>query len=168
MATIASKTRADRVTTADRVADNRVVELLERAYWMELETAANYLAASVNLDGIRARAVADALDADLGEEVEHARKLARRLHELDATVPGSLAFIAEQRGLQPVADSTDVEHVVRGVLEAEEAAIEHYRDLIEETDGLDWVTHDLAVGLLADEESHRRLFRGFLREYDGG
>lgn len=55
--------------------------------------------------------------------------------------------------------------MIGGVLEAEEAAIAHYRQLIEETDGLDWVTQDLRVSILADEEAHRRLFEGFLREY---
>lgn len=57
--------------------------------------------------------------------------------------------------------------MIRGVLEAEEAAIDHYRQLIETTDGVDWVTQDIAISILADEEAHRRLFAGFLREYDG-
>jgi len=32
-----------------------VVELLTKAYWMEIETVMSYLAASTNLDGVRAR-----------------------------------------------------------------------------------------------------------------
>jgi ferritin-like protein len=38
--------------------------------------------------------------------------------------------------------------------------------LIDDTDGVDWVTQDLAISILADEEAHRRLFEGCLREYD--
>lgn len=142
-----------------------VAELLTHAYWMELETVANYLAASVNLDGIRAAEVADALAADVTEELEHARRLARRLKELDTIVPGSLSFTPEQETLQPLDDQTDVGRVIEGVLDAEEAAIDHYRDLIEQTDGVDWVTQDLAIELLGDEEAHRRRFQGYLREY---
>ena len=144
------------------------VESLTRAYLAELETVANYLAASVNLEGIRAQEVTRALAADVGEELGHAQRLAGRLHELGAVVPGSSAFTAEQHSLQPTDDPTDVEAVVRGVLEAEEGAIAEYRRLIEETDGVDWVTQDLAIAILADEEAHRRLFEGFLRELESG
>jgi bacterioferritin len=52
------------------------------------------------------------------------------------------------------------------VLEAEKAAIVHYRDVIEQTDGLDWATQDLAISILGEEEVHRRLFEGFLLEYE--
>lgn len=144
------------------------VELLTGAYMMELETVANYLAASVNLDGVRAQEVARALAADVDEELGHARRIAARLNQLGAVVPGSLALRTDQQSLQPPAKSTDVVAVIRGVLEAEEAAIEQYRTLIEETDGADWVTQDLAISLLADEEGHCRLFEGFLREYEDG
>ena len=57
-------------------------------------------------------------------------------------------------------------HVIRGVLEAETGAIEHYNRIIEVCDGVDWVTQDLAIAILHDEERHRRLFEGFLREYE--
>ena len=143
-----------------------VTELLTIAYLMELETVANYLAASVNLDGIRAQEVARALEADVEEELGHARRLAERLNQLDGVVPGSRDLIVRQSSLQPTGDPTDVEVVIRGVLEAEDAAIAHYRRLVETTDGVDWVTQDLAISILADEEAHRRLFEGFLREYE--
>jgi bacterioferritin len=143
-----------------------MTEALTIAYLMELETIANYLAASVNLDGIRAQEVARALAADVEVELGHARRLAERLHQLDGGVPGSRDLIAEQDFLQPTGDSTDVEAVIRGVLEAEDAAIAHYRQLVEAADGVDWVTQDLAVSILADEEAHRRLFESFLREYE--
>lgn len=150
----------------DASATKQGVELLTRAYLMEMETVANYLAASVNLDGVRAQEVARALASDVGEELGHAQRLAARMKELDGVVPGSRELIAEQESLQPAADSTDVPAVIRGVLEAEEGAIAHYRHVIAETDGVDWVTQDLAISILADEEGHRRLFEGFLREYE--
>jgi bacterioferritin len=134
------------------------VELLTRAYLMEMETVANYLAGAANLDGIRAQ--------EVDEELGHARRLATRLNELGAVVPGSHELLREQDSFQPRADSADAEGVIRGVLEAEEDAIAHYRQLIEETDGVDWVTQDLAISILADEEAHRRLFESFLREYE--
>jgi bacterioferritin len=38
--------------------------------------------------------------------------------------------------------------------------------IIEFTDGLDWVTQDMVVAILRDEEGHRRRFEGYLREYE--
>ena len=34
------------------------------------------------------------------------------------------------------------------------------------TDGIDWVTQDMVIQILHDEEGHRRLFEGYLREYE--
>lgn len=45
-------------------------------------------------------------------------------------------------------------------------AIEHYNAIIEATDGVDYVTQDMVIGILRDEEGHRRLFEGYLREYE--
>ena len=55
--------------------------------------------------------------------------------------------------------------VIRGVLDAEEEAITHYRALIKLTDGEDYVTQDLSITILADEEGHRQQFQGYLKEY---
>ena len=56
--------------------------------------------------------------------------------------------------------------MIKGVIEAESGAIEHYNRIIEVTDGVDWVTQDMVIEILRDEEGHRRLFQGFLREYE--
>ena len=144
----------------------RVIELLTKAYWMEIETVMSYIANSVNPDGVRAQEVKESLAEDIQEELGHAQQFANRIKELYGVVPGSLDFTAEQRFLQPPGEQTDIVHVIRGVIEAETGAIEHYTGIIEETDGLDWVTQDMVIEILHDEESHRRLFEGFLREYE--
>ena len=46
-------------------------------------------------------------------------------------VPGSLDFKAEQSYLQPPDEQTDIVHVIKGVIEAESGAIEHYNRIIE-------------------------------------
>jgi bacterioferritin len=51
----------------------RVLELLTKAYWMELETVISYLASSVNPDGVRAQEIREALASDIEEELGHAR-----------------------------------------------------------------------------------------------
>jgi bacterioferritin len=57
-------------------------------------------------------------------------------------------------------------HVIRGVIEAETGAIEHYTGIIEETEGIDPVTQDMVIDILHDEQGHRRLFEGYLREFE--
>jgi len=144
----------------------RVIELLRRAYWMEIETVMSYLAASVNLDGVRAQEIKESLSEDIDEELSHAKRFAERIKELYGVVPGSDAFSAEQHFLQPPDEQTDIVHVIRGVIKAETGAIEHYTRIVEETEGVDPVTQDMTIGILHDEQSHRRLFEGFLREYE--
>jgi bacterioferritin len=144
----------------------QVVELLRKAYWMEIETVMNYLAASVNLDGVRAQEIKESLAEDIEEELGHARRFAGRIKELYGVVPGSEDFAAEQSFLQPPEEQTDIVHVIRGVIKAETGAIEHYTRMVEETEGVDPVTQDMTIEILHDEQGHRRLFEGFLREYE--
>ncbi len=143
-----------------------VIELLTKSYWMEMETVMSYLAASVNLEGIRAQEIKESLRDDIEEELGHARQFADRIKELYGVVPGSEDFSAEQSFLQPSEEQTDILHVIRGVIKAETGAIEHYTRLIEETEGVDPVTQDMVIAILRDEQAHRRLFEGFLREYE--
>jgi bacterioferritin len=151
---------------ANSEARDHVIELLTKAYWMEIETVMSYLAASVNLDGVRAQEIKESLTEDIEEELGHARSFAERIKELYGVVPGSEAFAAEQSFLQPPDEQTDIVHVIRGVIKAETGAIEHYTRIVEETDQVDPVTQDMVIAILHDEQSHRRLFEGFLREYE--
>jgi bacterioferritin len=143
-----------------------IIGLLRKAYWMEIETVMSYIANSVNPDGVRAQEIVESLQADIQEELGHAQQYANRIKELYGVVPGSLDFAAEQDYLQPPEHQTDIVHVIKGVIEAETGAIEHYNGIIEATDGVDWVTQDMVIAILRDEEGHRRLFEGYLREYE--
>jgi bacterioferritin len=126
----------------------------------------SYIANSVNPDGLRAQEIVESLRQDIQEELGHAQQFAARIKELYGVVPGSLDFSAEQSYLQPPEQQTDIVHVIKGVIEAETGAIEHYNRIIEVTDGIDWVTQDMVIAILRDEEGHRRLFEGFLREFE--
>jgi bacterioferritin len=143
-----------------------LIELLSKAYWMEMETVMSYITNSVNPDGVRAQEIREALAEDIQEELGHAQQFANRIKELYGVVPGSLEFSAEQTFLQPPEEQTDIVHVIKGVIEAETGAIEHYNRIIEAADGVDWVTQDMVIEILHEEEGHRRLFEGFLREYE--
>lgn len=145
---------------------NEIINGLTKAYWAEIETITNYIANSVNLDGIRAEEIKKSLAAEVADELLHAQSLSKRIKELGGSVPGSFEFKPEQKFLQPPADTTDVVSVIKGVIEAEDEAIAGYKKLIKLCDGDDYVTQDLCIRLLADEEGHRSLFVGYLKEYN--
>ena len=144
----------------------QVVEMLKKAYWMEIETVMSYISNSINPDGVRAQEIIESLKEDVTEELGHAQQFATRIKELYGVVPASEGFTASQHGLQPPEHQTDIVHVIRGVIEAETGAIEHYERIIEFTESVDPVTQDMVIAILRDEQKHRRLFEGFLREYE--
>jgi bacterioferritin len=150
----------------DKKTREKILGLLEEAYWMEMETVMNYIAASVNLDGVRAEEIKKSLAADVPAELGHAQQFARRIKTLSGVVPGSQGFKASQRALQPPKQTTDVVSIIKGVIQAEQAAIGHYNKLIKACDGVDYVTQDLAITILTDEQDHLREFEGFLKEYE--
>lgn len=146
----------------------QIIDLLRTAYGMEIETTINYVANSIHLDGIRAKHIKDALAADINEELMHAQQLGNRIKVLEGAVPGSMGLKFAQAKMQPPDDPLDVRSIVVGVIEAEEAAVNQYQDIIEAADVVDPVTQDMCVTLKGDEEEHRRLFKGFLAELDAG
>lgn len=148
---------------ADR---EKLVSMLTKAYWMEIETVMSYVANSVNPDGVRAMEIKESLQQDITEELGHAQQFAARIKELYGVVPGSEEFVAEQTFLQPPAEQTDVPSVIKGVIEAEAGAIAHYNDVIDFAGEVDPVTEDMVIAILRDEQGHMREFEGFLREYE--
>jgi bacterioferritin len=143
----------------------QIIASLRKAYNMEIETIANYLANSLHLDGVRADFIKQALAADIQGELTHAQQLGNRIKQLGGSIPGSMQLQMTQHSLQPPEDTTEVVAVIKGVLAAEEEAIAHYKSLIKMCEGDDYVTQDLAITILADEEGHRQQFEGYLKEY---
>ena len=154
------------LSEAQRHDREQIIAMLTKAYWMELETVINYVTNSVNPDGVRAQEIIESLKEDVQEELGHAQQFARRIKELYGVVPSSVDFTPEQTYLAPPEHQTDIVHVIKGVIEAESGAIEHYNRIIEFTEEIDPVTNDMVIAILRDEEGHRRLFEGFLREYE--
>ena len=164
---MATRTTTTGILSEDKTSEREeLIGMLKKAYWMEMETVMSYTAGSINPDGVRAQEIVESLEEDIQEELGHAQRFAHRIKELYGVVPGTLEFQAEQSYLQPPEHQTDIVHVIKGVIEAETGAIEHYNRIIEFTDGLDFVTQDMVIEILGDEEGHRRLFEGYLREYE--
>lgn len=144
-----------------------LIKELQVSYEMEIETVANYLANSIHLDGMLAQEIKESLQADINEELTHAKRIAHRIKILGGDIPGSLSLNFSQKSLQPPAKTTDLKSVIIGVIEAEDGAITQYQKIIEMLDDdNDPVTQDLCIELKGEEEEHRREFVGFLREFE--
>ena len=87
---------------------DKLVAMLQKAYWMEIETVMSYVANSINPDGVRAQEIIESLEQDIQEELTHARQFGERIKQLYGVVPGSLEFKAEQTFLQPPGEQTDI------------------------------------------------------------
>ena len=84
-----------------------IIELLKKAYWMEIETVMSYIANSVNPDGVRAKEIKESLEEDIQEELGHAQQFAERIKELYGVVPGSQEFAPSSRSCsRPTTRST--------------------------------------------------------------
>ena len=136
-----------------------------KAYALAVEAVANYLACSVNLDGVRAEEVKRSLDRQLSEELTHARRLADRIKQLGGRVPGASQLNLTRSTLDQSARPGDVEAVLDGVLSDLRSSIRHYQQLILQVAGYDYVTQELCIRILADKEVHRAQYEGFLLEY---
>lgn len=170
MATQTKKKNNSRVRkswTLEESDRTKIIGLLQKAYNMELETVCNYLTNSIHLDGMLAMEVKESLGQDVQEELKHAERVAMRIKILGGEIPGSQSLVMEQASLQPPKDTIDILSVIKGVIEAEDGAIDQYQLLIEATDdSIDPVTQDLCIELKGEEEEHRRQFLGFQREYE--
>lgn len=161
-----STTNATAPSSVDASKINAILDALHGAYNAELETVINYLAASSNLDGVLAQEIKESLAADIEEELNHAKMLANRIKILGGRARGSMELKMAQKSMQPLDDTTDVTSVIKGVIAAEDEAIACYRKIIELADGVDYVTQDLAIEIMGDEEEHRREFLGFLKGFE--
>ena len=132
-----------------------VVNGLKKSYAMELESVQNYLANSIHLEGPAADRVKKVLENAALSELQHARRLARRIKILGDRIPGSLELPRDQNYLQPPIDNRDSVTVIRGALTATDAAIAHYQTMIQITEDLDFVTQDLLIELLAEEQEQK-------------
>jgi len=132
-----------------------VVNGLKKSYAMALESVQNYLANSIHLEGPAADRVKKMLENAVASELQHARRLARRIKILGDRVPGSLELPRDQNYLQPPIDNRDSVTVIRGALTATDAAIAHHQAIIQITEDLDFVTQDLLIELLAEEQEQK-------------
>jgi len=139
-----------------------IIELLTSAYWLEIDTVLNYIAASIVDDGACGDELQAALTKGVEEKSEHAERVGRRIEELDGIAPGDL-LTTDGECLQPPGRQRDAAAMIEAVLAAETSAIRQYTKIVQVTAEVDRATNAMATEILSDERRHLRLFQQHLR-----
>ena len=104
----------------------------------------------------------------MDELTDHAAKLLKRMNELNMS-PGTLTDlymtndIAKAKYIVPDFSFTTQKSVAQNI-NAEIAAINHYREVIRITEDVDPVTNQLLKDILKDEEEHKTELEDFLKD----
>lgn len=131
-----------------------ILNTLQAAYADEWLAHYNYLHVAQVAVGLSAPQVVSVLTARAADELAHAQRIGRRIHELGGQLPADWSEIPTLASCSTFAlpeDPTDLSGILRVVLEAERCAIRVYKKLSDQTLHQDVVTHELAEDLLADE-----------------
>jgi bacterioferritin len=139
-------------------------QLLREAYAAEWETAYNYQVLAEVLEFTEGSVAAEEFDADVSEEISHARQLAKRLR-VRGENPDFFADQANFGSQEQYSglDGQEVTECIIAAIEAEQTAIETYTEIVEVAGEVgDYPTEDLAIELLADEQEHLRELQDLL------
>ncbi len=112
--------------------------------------------------GIDADTLKKELEQQSLDELEHAKILSDRIIQLGG-IPTVKLFETSTCGfLPPPEDRTDLEGIIKRVLESERCAIDKYNKLAKKYHMKDLVTHEIFEDLLKDEVSDEQDWEDFL------
>jgi bacterioferritin len=127
--------------------DPKVLELLNEALKAELTAINQYWLHYRMLDNWGVDKLAEYERSESIDEMKHADRLAERILFLDG--------LPNFQALGRLRVGENVEEILRADLEAEQEGAGIYRDLVAHCETVrDYVTRDLARGVLEDEEKH--------------
>jgi bacterioferritin len=127
--------------------DPKVIELLNEALKEELTAINQYWLHYRMLDNWGVKELAEYERHESIDEMKHADGLAERILFLDG--------LPNFQALGRLRIGENVEEILKADMEAEQQGAKLYRDLIAHAETVrDYVTRDLARGILADEEKH--------------
>jgi bacterioferritin len=139
---------------------------LKRAYADEWLAAYAYMHMAQVVSGHpMAASLAKLLKEVAEEELEHQDELAKRITQLGGQPPADPSKLVEASNEgypTPPAKATDLNAVIKTVIEAERGAIEVYNKLIQKTHQKDPVTYNLMLHILEEEVEHEDEFENLL------
>ncbi len=148
-----------------------LLKLLVNNAAAELTTFYYYTILRVNLIGLEGEGVKQIAEDARIEDRNHFEALVPRIYELGGNLPGDMKEFHDCSACPPATlpeDPTDVEALLRVLLEAERCAVRGYTHICNITAGKDHRTYDLALAILHEEIEHEAWFSEFLGEGPSG
>jgi ferritin-like protein len=150
---------------------DEVVRLLVKNAGAELTTYYYYTILRVNLIGLEGEGVKQIAETARIEDRNHFEALVPRIYELGGQLPRGMNEFHDQSACPPAslpADPSDVNAILKVLVEAERCAVRGYSAVCNLTAGKDHRTYDLALAILNEEIEHESWFSEFLGEGPSG
>ncbi len=150
---------------------DELVELLVKNASAELTTYYYYTILRVNLIGMKGEGLKEIAEAARIEDRNHFEALVPRIYELGGKLPADMKDFHDISACPPAPlpkDPTDVEAILKVLVEAERCAVRGYSHICNITAGKDHRTYDLALAILNEEIEHESWFSEFLGEGPSG
>jgi len=148
-----------------------LLELLVNNAAAELTTFYYYTILRVNLIGLEGEGVKQIAEDARIEDRNHFEALVPRIYELGGKLPDDMKDFHDCSACPPAKlpkDPTDVNALLKVLLEAERCAVRGYTNICNITAGKDHRTYDLALAILHEEIEHEAWFSEFLGEGPSG
>jgi len=150
---------------------DQLLELLVKNAAAELTTFYYYTILRINLIGIQGEGVKEIAEVARIEDRNHFEALVPRIYELGGNLPGNMKDFHDMSACPPAAlpsDPTDVNAILKVLVEAERCAVRGYTRICNLTAGKDHRTYDLSLAILNEEIEHESWFSEFLAEGPSG
>jgi ferritin-like protein len=150
---------------------DQLLEMLVKNAGAELTTFYYYTILRANLIGLHGETVKQIAEVARIEDRNHFEALVPRIYELGGNLPGNMKDFHDISACPPAslpADSTDVQAILKVLVEAERCAVRGYTGICNLTAGKDHRTYDLSLAILNEEIEHESWFSEFLGEGPSG
>ena len=148
-----------------------LVDLLVKNASAELTTFYYYTILRVNLIGLEGEGLKEIAETARIEDRNHFEALVPRIYELGGELPKNMVDFHNISACPPASlpsDPSDVNAIMKVLVEAERCAVRGYTEICNLTAGKDHRTYDLAQAILNEEIEHESWFSEFLGEGPSG
>jgi ferritin-like protein len=149
----------------------QLLELLVKNAAAEITTYYYYTILRVNLIGLQGEGIKEIAETARIEDRNHFEALVPRIYELGGKLPECMKEFHDTSACPPASlpkDPTDIQAMLKVLVEAERCAVRGYTHICNLTAGKDHRTYDLSLAILNEEVEHESWFSEFLGEGPSG
>ena len=150
---------------------DQLIELLVKNAAAELTTYYYYTILRFNLIGLEGEGIKEIAEAARIEDRNHFEALVPRIYELGGKIPEDMKAFHDASACPPARlpkDPTDIQAMLKVLVEAERCAVRGYTHVCNLTAGKDHRTYELSMAILNEEIEHESWFSEFLGEGPSG